>query len=229
MKVLPLPGGSEVPLAVRRSKRARHILLHVGTLDGSVELVLPHSVPLAEGIDFARSKGAWVQRRLSEVLGPIPFEHGQQVPILGNPHVIRHVPSARGTVRRDGSELIAEGPEEHLRRRVRDWLFKEARREITTRARTKALLLSRQPSRIAIRDQRTRWGSCSHEGNLNFSWRLIMAPERVLDYVVAHEVAHLEEMNHGPRFWALVDQLCAAPDACRRWLVENGVNLHRYG
>lgn len=229
MSVLSLPGGSEVPLAVRRSKRARNILLHVGTLDGSVELVLPQRVPLAEGLSFARSKGKWVQRRLSEVLGPIPFADGQEVPFLGEPHVIRHLPSPRGTVRRCGTELIAEGYHEHVARRVRDWLCAEARREITRRAGTKARMLGRPHGRITIRDQRTRWGSCTHEGNLSFSWRLVMAPEPVLDYVVAHEVAHLQELNHGRGFWALVDRLCDHPDRSRRWLVENGVHLHRYG
>lgn len=229
MELLALPGGRRVPLAIRRSSRARHILLHVGTLDGTVELVLPRRASLSEGLSFVQSKGIWIEGRLAQVLGPIPLAHGQTVPVLGDPHLIRHVPSPRGVVRRQDGTLIAEGRPEHVPRRVRDWLCAEARTEIIRRVRTKAMTLGRQPGRIAIRDQRTRWGSCSHSGNLNFSWRLIMAPEPVLDYVVAHEVAHLRELNHGRRFWALVERLCERPDWSRRWLVENGVQLHRYG
>lgn len=229
MTVLPLPDGGEIELAVRRSARARHILLHVGTLDGAVELVLPPRVPIDEGVDFARSKSKWVQRRLDEVLGPIPFTDGQDVPVLGFPHRIEFMPARRGTVTRDGGRLIAEGPEEHLPRRVRDWFIAEARREIVPRVHDKARSIGRPVGRVSIRDQRTRWGSCSHRGDLNFSWRLVMAPDHVLDYVVAHEVGHLQEMNHSRRFWAVVDRLCDEPASARRWLVKNGINLHRYG
>lgn len=229
MRILSLPNGEEVEFAVRRSARARNMLLHVGRLDGTVELVLPRHATLTEGLEFAREKGGWVQRRLDEVIRPIPFADGGEVPVLGVPHVIRHIPRTRGAVRREGNQLIAPGHPEHLPRRIRDWLCSEAKLEIGARARTMARRIDHRPRRIVIRDQRTRWGSCSHEGNLNFSWRLIMAPEPVLDYVVAHEVAHLEELNHGRKFWALVDDLCPEAGWSRRWLVDNGVQLHRYG
>lgn len=229
MKLLALPCGSEVPVTVRRSSRARHILLHVGTLDGSVELVLPQRVPLSEGMNFARSKRMWIEQRLARVQQRVPFADGVEIPVLGAPHIIRHEPSVRGRVRREDGILIAEGRPEHLARRVRDWLCSEARREITSRVDEKARRLGQQRGRITIRDQRTRWGSCSHSGNLNFSWRLVMAPEPVLDYVVAHEVAHLREMNHSRRFWSLVEGLSGDVSGARQWLNRNGLLLHRYG
>lgn len=229
MKLLALPCGSEIALSVRRSGRARHILLHVGTLDGSVELVLPNRVPLSEGMAFARSKRNWIEQRLAKVQQRVPFEDGMEVPVLGVPHIIQHIPAARGRVRRDGAALVAESRPEHLARRVRDWFCAEARREITARVDDKARRLGQSRGRITIRDQRTRWGSCSYSGNLNFSWRLIMAPEHVLDYVVAHEVAHLRELNHGERFWSLVEGLSDDISGSRQWLAQNGLQLHRYG
>ena len=89
--------------------------------------------------------------------------------------------------------------------------------------------IGRPPARISMRDTRSRWGSCSRAGNLNFSWRLVMAPENVLDYVVAHEVAHLRELNHSARFWTLVDTLCPDVKDARWWLRTHGAALHRYG
>ena len=111
-----------------------------------------------------------------------------------------------------------------------DFLKAEARREIGVRARAKAGQLGMPIKAIALRDTRTRWGSCSRKGGLTFSWRLILAPEFVLDYVVAHEVAHLKEMNHGPRFWALCESLTTADaKVARAWLRANGGALHAYG
>ena len=85
------------------------------------------------------------------------------------------------------------------------------------------------PKRVILRDTKSRWGSCTTDGVLSFSWRLILAPRHVMDYVVAHEVAHLREMNHGPRFWKLCEEICRTVDGARAWLEENGTDLYRYG
>ena len=228
-RTLALPGGGDIDLVVRRSARARRILLHVGQIDGAVELVLPPGAALGEGLEFARDKAAWVARRLDLVLPRVPFADGAEVPFMGVPLRIRRVDEPGATVRRIAGELFVPGRADTVAGRVGRWYRLEARREIVGRANDKAERIGRPRGRVTVRDQRTRWGSCSADGNLNFSWRLILAPEHVLDYVVAHEVAHLAEMNHGARFWRHVGRLCAEPDASRAWLRSRGASLHRFG
>ncbi len=128
----------------------------------------------------------------------------------------------------DGEIRVRGGPEP-VARRVRDHLARLAGQELTRRARLHAATIGRKVTRITVRDTKSRWGSCSAAGSLSFSWRLIMAPEPVLDYVVAHEVAHLIEMNHGPRFWKLVRTMVVDPDSQRAWLKRHRAELLSYG
>ena len=143
--------------------------------------------------------------------------------------MIRHEPGGRERTRRAAAAIRVSGPATDIDQRVRRYLKAEAKRILTERAREKAARIGRTVTALAVRDSKTRWGSCSAAGRLNFSWRLILAPEAVLDYVVAHEVAHLTEMNHGPRFWRLVAILTPAVAEPRRWLAQNGTRLLRCG
>ena len=151
------------------------------------------------------------------------------VQVLGVDHEIRHIPDLVGGTRRDDGVIRVGGRAEHVPRRVLDYLTGEARRELAVRARAKAALLGARVAAVTVRDTRSRWGSCSATGRLSFSWRLILTPDAVLDYVVAHEVAHLKEMNHSARFWAVCARLTAEVEAPRAWLKANGARLLRYG
>ncbi len=221
--------GRRVPLRLRRSKRARRMLLKLDIGSGGIELVLPPRATEAQARHFLDQNKGWLTAHLGDLAPPIRFADGVAVPILGVEHVIRWQPERRGAVRRSGRDILVGGAPEHLNRRVTDWLKAEARREIAPRARAQALKVDRRVTRISLRDTRSRWGSCSVRGSLSFSWRLILAPEWVVAYVVAHEVAHLVEMNHGQRFWALVNRLAADADGARAWLRSSGPMLHRYG
>jgi len=128
-----------------------------------------------------------------------------------------------------GAEIRVRGDPAHLGRRVRDHLIRLARQELTRRARLCAGRIGKPIARIGVRDTRSRWGSCSSKGTLSFSWRLVLMPEAVIDYVVAHEVAHLVEMNHGPRFWQLVRSLVPDLAAPRAWLKRHRSRLFSYG
>ena len=222
-------GGRSVPLTMRTSPRARRLTLRIDPAEDAVELVLPRGVTMREGLRFAAGKSGWILTRLTARPPRVPFAAGAVLPYLGIDHVIRHRPDARGVVWRDGGELHVAGREAHLPRRVGDWLKSEARRELSRRASAKAAVIGRRIRRIGLRDPKTRWGSCAPSGVLSFSWRLVLAPEPVLDYVVAHEVAHLVEPNHGPRFWRLVGQLTPDVDGPRAWLRRHGHRLLRYG
>ena len=151
------------------------------------------------------------------------------VPLLGQPVRIRHTGDHLPAIHRQGGEILVSGRRENVSGRVRDWLRWQVRQEIAPRVEAKTRIVGRPHRRITIRDTHSRWGSCSHEGNLSFCWRLIFAPEFVLDYVVAHEVAHLREMNHSRRFWTLVQRLNSDAGASRDWLRRHAAELHRYG
>jgi predicted metal-dependent hydrolase len=225
--------GREVPLRVRQSARARRVAVRIDAGAAAVELVLPKRVSLAVGLDFLESRRDWVAARLALMPEHVAFADGAEIPVLGTPHRIRHLGE-----RRDGGgrivtiaegEIRVVGAAAHVGRRVRDHLVALARQEIGRRARMLAARIDRRIARITVRDTRSRWGSCSAAGNLAFSWRLVLAPEAVLDYVVAHEVAHLAEMNHGPRFWRLVEQLAPGSVRQRAWLKRHRTRLLRYG
>ena len=175
------------------------------------------------------TQAAWIRRHLAKLPPRVPFEAGAVVPILGVDHVIHAAPDARRGVWAEAGAIIVSGRPEHLSRRLTDWLKREARTRISACVDEKAAALDVAYQRIAIRDPKSRWGSCAPDGNLNFSWRLFLAPEFVFDYVVSHEVAHLREHNHGPRFWRLVDKLTNDTDRARAWLNAFGSGLHRYG
>lgn len=221
--------GREVPVEVRRHARARRITLRISADGTGVKLVLPERVALQEGLAFAERNRGWILKRLSDQPERVVFCDGAEIPFLDETLTIRHAPTARRGVWRAENTIWVSGFAEHLPRRVTDFLKAESRREITTRARAKAQSQGLRIARISLRDTRSRWGSCSSSGNLNFSWRLIFAPDAVLDYVVAHEVAHLREMNHGPAFWRLTRQMTEDVGWAKAWLSRNGNSLLRYG
>jgi len=219
----------DVPLTVTRHPRARRLTLRLDPVAGELRLALPRGVALADGLDFAQQRSDWILTQLEALPPRIAFADGAEIPYLGESHRISHDPQARRGVWRENCSIRVSGQIEHLQRRITDFLKAEARRELTERAHAKAARAGRRVARISLRDTQSRWGSCSADGSINFSWRLILAPEVVLDYVVAHEVAHLVHMNHGPRFWALAEKLTAETEAPRRWLRQNGASLLRYG
>jgi predicted metal-dependent hydrolase len=222
--------GIGVPVSIRVSPRARRVALRIDSAERRVELVLPRGVSEKAGLRFLAEKRAWIAARLAALPQPVPFVDGAVVPLLGMPHRIRReLDPAAPPVRIVDGEIRVRGDAAHLARRVRDHLIAAARAELATRARGLAARIGRKVNRVNVRDTKSRWGSCSGQKNLSFSWRLIFAPEPVLEYVVAHEVAHLAEMNHGPRFWRLVASLSPNTANSRAWLKQHRYRLLAYG
>ncbi|MCF4167435.1 M48 family metallopeptidase [Zavarzinia compransoris] len=226
-------GGRAVPLELRKSARARRLLLRVDQRREVVVLTLPERVSRREGLRFAEGNARWVADRLASLPPRIPFTADAVVPLLGRPHRLHHIPP--GTTRRrgaawvEGETINITGDPAHFPRRTLDFLRGRARAEIGQRAERFAGQTEKEIRGLVLRDPTSRWGSCSPRGELSFSWRLIMAPAFVLDYVVAHEVAHLSVFSHAPRFWTLVGQLVPRVDEARQWLRREGAGLHRYG
>ncbi|WP_128560753.1 M48 family metallopeptidase [Methylobacterium crusticola] len=226
--------GTFYPVAVRRRAMARRITLRVSSATGEIVLTLPERADIATAQRFADAHGAWIAGRVARLPERVAFENGAVVPLRGVPHRILHWSVAAGatlaTTAPDGTAIIAvSGQAPHVARRVRDFLEAEARRDLGAAVTRHGRALGRAPKRLTVRDTRSRWGSCSARGHLNFSWRLIMAPPSVLDYLAAHEVAHLVEMNHSDRFWRVVETLYPRYEEPERWLKRHGAELHRYG
>jgi predicted metal-dependent hydrolase len=225
-----------VPVELRRHAGARRLTLRVSKTRRAVVVTVPAECRMDEAGRFLRSHIDWVRERLGRVPEPVPFVDGAKVPVRGRQHRIRFAGPARGTAVVRAEELAGGMPHltisgriEHAARRLKDWLAEEARDDLDARVTWHAKRLGVRVRRIGLRDQTTRWGSCSASGLLSFSWRLILAPPFVLDYVAAHEVAHLVEMNHGPRFWKLVAKAVPRLDEAKDWLRTEGTHLHRYG
>lgn len=225
--------GRSVPVKVRLNPRARRLIVKVHPSTGEVAVVAPSERSVHKALDFARAEGDWIAGRLAKVPPPVYLEPGDTVLFKGTLHTLR-LSHERGTVWVDPDApkptIRVTGQREHAPRRVEEWLKRQARTHISRRVTALADTLGVKVTRITIRDAASRWGSCSTTGAISLSWRLIMAPNHVLNYVVAHEVAHLREMNHGTRFWRLVDRLVGENEAeeAQAWLRENGTELHRY-
>lgn len=236
--------GETLVVSLRRLSSARRFTLRVRFAARDAVLTMPARASLREAREFTERHAAWIAARLNRLPATIPFRHGAIVPVRGVDHALVHRPGARGTVwaERSGSALepteapqnvefvlCVAGAADHFHRRVVDHFKREARRDLeqAVSRHTRALGL---PARgVGLRDTVSRWGSCSASGSLNFSWRLVMAPPFVLDYLAAHEVAHLQHLDHSQRFWALTRRLCADTDRAEAWLSAHGAHLHKYG
>jgi predicted metal-dependent hydrolase len=218
------------PLSIRVSRRARRLLLRIDAASRQVQLVLPSGVAAEHGLNFLAAQRGWIAARLAALPPPVPFAEGAIVPVFGVPHRICRAsdPNAPPVAIGDGA-IRVRGDPAHLARRVRDHLVRLARQELTRRAQLCAARIGRPVARVGVRETRSRWGSCSAKGALSFSWRLVLMPEMVIDYIVAHEVAHLAEMNHGPRFWRLVRTLYPDYAPSRAWLKRHRGRVFSYG
>jgi len=222
-------------LEVRRHPSARRLTLRVSRTRRAVIVTLPLQCDLDEAGTFLNRHIDWVRARLDSLPNHIPFEDEAAMPLRGEAHRIAFTGAAHTriiSVERDARNhptILVPGPKDLAAARLTRWLFDQAKSDLEKSVAEHAARLSLKAKRITIRDQTSRWGSCSTTGSLSFSWRLILAPSFVLDYVAAHEVAHLAEMNHGPRFWALVKKIRPEFEAAKQWLQVRGPDLHRYG
>ena len=223
---LEMPDGP-APVAWRRSARARQVSLRIDPRAGGVVVTLPLRTGQKAGLDLLHAHAGWVANRLAALPPRLVIADGATLPVHGRPMLVRHCPEARGGAWIEEDRIHVAGRIEHLPRRVRDCLRAEAGRVLTRIAHDKAAAAGLHLPRIAIKDTSSRWGSCAADGLVMFSWRLIMAPGFVQDYVAAHEVAHLRHMNHGRHFWALVATLTEHHADAVTWLRRQGPALLR--
>lgn len=221
-----LPGSPPVEITLRHSARARRFSLRVSRLDGRVTLSVPKGARVAEAMAFARQQEGWIRQALAAMPARSPVSHGTRLPVEGRHLTL--VPAPGRLVRIEGDSLLVPGDADRAGVRAMAFLKVLARTRLTAASDRYAAALGQRYARLSLRDTRSRWGSCTIDGGLMYSWRLAMAPAEVLDYVAAHEVAHLVEMNHAPAFWSLVAQLMPDYAPRRAWLRRHGQDLHGF-
>ena len=226
MSDLHLLGDPPIPLILRRSAQAKRISLRISQLDGRVTLTMPKRLAEREAVDFARSKEAWIRKHLGARGEDVIVGAGIELPLGGKMYPVQAGTGRRVQITPDG--IFVPGAPERIGKRLSAHLKELARDRLAGASDDYAARLGRSYARLSLRDTRSRWGSCTSDGGLMYSWRLIMAPPEVLDYVAAHEVAHLAQMNHSPAFWDEVTRIYGDYDAPRGWLRANGSGLHRY-
>jgi predicted metal-dependent hydrolase len=211
---------------VRRSDRARRVRVRVDPRDGAVEVILPRRAAQREAAAAVVQLRSWIDKRRAEVAraqAHVAARDGT-VPYLGNALLLRPEPG-RTRVHRRGDVLLVPEDSDVARDALERWYRRQARAEIAPRLDRAAAAVGKSYTKLTVRDQRTRWGSCSSTGAMSFNWRLLLAPEAVLEYVVRHEACHLEVLDHSPRFWALMGRLMPGYEVPRRWLRDHGGTL----
>lgn len=220
----------DIRIVLRPSAQARRMRLRVDQRSGKVVLTIPRRASQRRALAWAAEQQGWIAARLAEMPRPVAIEPGAAIPVRGVERRIDWAPERPRRVTLDGERLLVGGPAEGLGARVLRWLKAEARTLLEVETREFALLAGVAAARIGIGDPVSRWGSCSSSGTVRYSWRLILAPDFVRRATVAHEVAHLVHLNHGPDFHALVARLLGEdPGPARLWLRRHGAALHRVG
>jgi len=224
--------GRDLPLKCVASPRAKRLTLRIEAGGRGLRITMPPHAREADVLDFIRRHHSWLEKRLALLPAAAQAENqlidGGIIPIFGEPRRIAHC-AGRGITHLAAHEgeacLCVYGRPEFIARHIRDFLKKQAEQTLTPLVAKHAAAIGIKPRSISYKDTKSRWGSCSSERRLSFSWRLTMAPMQVIDYLAAHEVAHLQEMNHAPQFWALCERLCPQTQKCRQWLKDNGQKL----
>ncbi len=230
--------GETYRVALKRVTTARRFTLRVRAATRDVVLTMPVRGSALAAREFAYRHAAWIGARLKRLPQPVLLVPGNRIPLRGLEHVIVHRPLVRGTVWVAAFEcedlclaerqLCVAGERAHVARRLADFLKRQAKRDLEAAVARHVTTLGKPMPKVTLRDTTSRWGSCSATGTLNFSWRLILAPPFVLDYLAAHEAAHLVHMNHSDRFWKLTYRLSQDTERAEAWLKAHGADLHQF-
>ena len=222
-------GDAAWPVRVVRHTQSRRYRLVFDGARGELRLTVPRRTNERAALKWASEQQAWLVEQVGKAALPVIVGPGAAVPFLGIERRIDWAPTAPRAIRLDGENLRVGGPVETVGRRIERWLKGHALDLMERESREIAGAAGLSVGRVGVGDPRSRWGSCTHDGDLRYSWRLVMAPDHVRRATVAHEVAHLRHMDHGPAFHALVDELHDGDvGAARGWLRREGRSLHRY-
>ncbi|MBL0941331.1 MAG: M48 family metallopeptidase [Alphaproteobacteria bacterium] len=230
MLVIPLQiNGAAIEVELCYNPRSKSMRLRLDRLQKRPIVTLPPQTPEFEVMAFLERSKNWLLKRLNQHPCPIPFINGNSIPIFGQDHIIHYSPAPKSKIELQGSRLVMQGPTDNLSQALKIWLKHHAHAYLSQRCQEYAKIVGKKINYVRVREVKSRWGSCSQAANLSFSWRLVFAPLPVVDYVCAHEVAHLVEMNHSRQFWAVVELMCPHPKVHIHWLKQNAPRLFSYG
>lgn len=214
-------------IKIIKNNRSKNMRLRLDK-NGTVVLSMPKWTLQRTGLKFIQDNIEWIKTQQNKIISPKVFQNGMEITLIGTPLIITHSPATRTGCHIDTGKLIVSGDIHHLHRRVRDFIKQYAYAYIQQTALQMATVLNEKPTKITLRDTSSRWGSCSSSKHLSFCWKLALAPEFVLKYIIAHEVAHLKEMNHSHQFWATVALLNVQRADAEIWLRKNGSELQAW-
>lgn len=222
--------GHSIPLVINKSTRSRRLSIRILEKESAIKLTIPAFCSTKKALAFLNERSVWVANHLHLLQSKVALVDDVTVPIFGESHLITHTPEAKAGVLRHEKQLLVSGLKENIPLRVQRFLKKEMQLYCNEQAKTyaDALNLSHKLQRVTIRETSSRWGSCSSSGAISLCWRLVFAPKEVLDYVILHEVCHLSEMNHSPRFWKKVSSVTPNYATFKKWLISNGYKLWKY-
>lgn len=217
-------GHPPIEVRLRRNVRAKRMTLRISRIDSIATLTIPKRLSVREAEKFVSKQEVWLREQINKTPSRSKTTIGNEIPFLGEMHVIKPMKTRTAII--ENRQIFASPGRSSAQ--IKALYISNAREKLLLAVEHYAHLLGETYSHITLRDTRSRWGSCSSEGRLMFSWRLIMAPSQVLDYVAAHEVAHLVEMNHSPAYWKIVSKIMPDYNTHRKWLRDNGAMLHSY-
>jgi predicted metal-dependent hydrolase len=221
--------GEPLPLVIRESSQARRLTLRLRPDGSEAILTVPLYHSKKQAIGFIEKAKPWLEKQMARIFQKYPYVEGMVLPVFGKHYELRHKPSRAFRSWWGEGHLLIHAPIDRFGASVQKSLHQVATQFLTARTTLYATRLGKSVNRITLRDTRSRWGSCSPNGNISYSWRLVFAPAQVADYLCAHEVAHLAEMNHSPQFWKIVEGFCPDYKNLRSWLRQNGKSLFQYG
>jgi predicted metal-dependent hydrolase len=227
-KTSKIKSNFDFELEVKTSFKAKRISLKIDAKKKLPIVTMPKFCSANYAIDFIKRNQKWIEESLNKIPEKIIFSHGDEIFIMGQIYEINHMPDAKAGVWLEDGKINVSGGAEFLNSRLRNFVKKVAKNELSKLARNKAKSIKCYVNKISIKDTKTRWGSCSTKSNINFSWRIVLAPAEVIDYLISHEVCHLIHHNHSKEFWADVEKLAINMKGGKEWLKENGNRLFSY-
>lgn len=216
------------PLKVVKSARAKRLTLRIDQQERQPVLTLPARCSTKRAVEFVLSYKDWIEQALNKLPETQKFTNGTQISFFGRQLTICHAPEKRCGVREENGRLFVSGREEFLHRRVKDYLKKQAQTELWALSKEQADKLNCPLKDVTIKDTKSRWGSCSSLHNINYNWRISLAPQHVIAYLVAHEVSHLKYQDHSGAFWKCVAELYPQAEEGKHWLRQHGKDLYLY-
>lgn len=227
-KTYKIEDAFDFDLKVIKSARAKRLTLRIDSKEHLPVLTIPSRCSAQRAIDFVEAHRGWIDSCMKKIPVSKKFEDGEEISLFGEKLIIKHAPELRRGVYAENGILFVSGDKEFLHRRVKDYIKKQAKTVFYKQSKVLADKLGCTLNDVTIKDTKSRWGSCSSINNINYSWRIALAPKVVFEYLIAHEVSHLKHQDHSANFWKCVEKLYPDAEEGKNWLKKHSKELYLY-